>query len=279
MDTENITVYESVEDPSVGYDESTIGESAYNGADFDTDAGTTSDTGAEGTGENADAGVDDTPFKSFATEDEYREEIDRIANERINSEDNEYFKRSGQFGGVLEKLKAMYNVESDEEALSLIDDQYYDSIAESRGITRESAREMAELEQKAAAYDQYRQSQEEYRRNEERLSNIRTQVNDFKQKNPDFDMNLEIQNEQFKNYIINHNMTVEDAYYLVHRAEMEQKAMESVVSNINAKAARITENGAGNVRPMQARINPSNLKDSDIDDILRRVANGERIEF
>ena len=221
----------------------------------------------------------DAPFKSFATESEYQSEIDRLTAERMNSEENEYFRRAGQYNGVIDKLKTMFGVDNEEEALRMVEEQYYDTIAQSRGIDRESAKQIYELEQKAAELDSIKRTQEMYQQNRARINATMRQAMEFKQKNPDFDMNAEIHNEQFKNYIIKNNMTVEDAYYLTHRAEMEQKAMDSVVSNINARNARIVENGAGNVHPAQARINPNNLKDSDIDNILQRVANGERIEL
>ena len=221
----------------------------------------------------------DAPFKSFATESEYQSEIDRLTAERMNSEENEYFRRAGQYNGVIDKLKTMFGVDNEEEALRMVEEQYYDTIAQSRGIDRESAKQIYELEQKAAELDSIKRTQEMYQQNRARINATMRQAMEFKQKNPDFDMNAEIHNEQFKNYIIKNNMTVEDAYYLTHRAEMEQKAMDSVVSNINARNARIVENGAGNVHPAQARINPNNLKDSDIDNILQRVANGEKIEL
>lgn len=221
----------------------------------------------------------DAPFKSFATESEYQSEINRLTAERMNSEENEYFRRAGQYNGVIDKLKTMFGVDNEEEALRMVEEQYYDTIAQSRGIDRESAKQIYELEQKAAELDSIKRTQEMYQQNRARINATMRQAMEFKQKNPDFDMNAEIHNEQFKNYIIKNNMTVEDAYYLTHRAEMEQKAMDSVVSNINARNARIVENGAGNVHPAQARINPNNLKDSDIDNILQRVANGERIEL
>lgn len=263
---------------SLGYTDNDRFESSVNGV------------GAENAGEFEDVDNDteliggaeeenDTPFKSFATEREYQSEINRLTSERINSDENEYFRRAGQYNGVIDKLKTMFGVDNEEEALRMVEEQYYDTIAQSRGIDRESAKQIYELEQKAAELDNIKRTQEIYQQSRARINDTMRQAMEFKKKNPDFDMNTEIHNEQFKNYIIKNNMTVEDAYYLTHRAEMEQKAMDSVVSNINARNSRITENGAGNVHPAQARINPNNLKDSDIDNILQRVANGERIEL
>lgn len=278
---ENGTVEETTDygiGDSLGYTDNDRFESSVNGV------------GAENAGEFEDVDNDteliggaeeenDTPFKSFATEREYQSEINRLTAERMNSDENEYFRRAGQYNGVIDKLKTMFGVDNEEEALRMVEEQYYDTIAQSRGIDRESAKQIYELEQKAAELDNIKRTQEIYQQSRARINDTMRQAMEFKKKNPDFDMNTEIHNEQFKNYIIKNNMTVEDAYYLTHRAEMEQKAMDSVVSNINARNSRITENGAGNVHPAQARINPNNLKDSDIDNILQRVANGERIEL
>lgn len=120
---------------------------------------------------------------------------------------------------------------------------------------------------------------EEYinRRNAE----IDAQVQEFMRKNPGFDMRREIQNPQFCNYVWGNGLSVEDAYYLVHRndkEDMNSYDMNRSQSRIPEK--RISENGTGRSGGSGiVKKNPKDLSDEEIDEIVRRVRDGEKISF
>lgn len=116
---------------------------------------------------------------------------------------------------------------------------------------------------------------EEYinRRNAE----IDSQVKEFTRKNPQFDMRREIQNPVFCNYVWGNGLSVEDAYYLVHRNENSAAATNKAEAE---PQKRISENGTGrSVGSGIVKKNPKDLSDDEIDEIVKRVRDGEMISF
>lgn len=112
-----------------------------------------------------------------------------------------------------------------------------------------------------------------------RVNEIEEQRKAFMSQNPDFDIRIEMENPDFKKYLIINGLSVEEAYFLAHREEI----MENYAGNSMSKAAlrrnRIYENGAGKNSPAVVRKNPKDLSDKEIDSIIERVNNGEKISF
>ena len=114
---------------------------------------------------------------------------------------------------------------------------------------------------------------------ERRIDEIEAQRAAFAAKNPDFDMKAEMQNPDFVNYVWGNNLTVEDAYFLVHRDEILEQVRAEAIEEFNARSNRIPENGAAKNRPAIAEKNPKDLTDKEIDAIIERARNGEKITF
>lgn len=111
-----------------------------------------------------------------------------------------------------------------------------------------------------------------------RIAEIDAQVRDFSRKNPDFDMRREMQNPAFCNYVWVNGLSVEDAYYLVHREDNSEpyKKPDTPI----AAQRRIFENGTGRTAGSgMVKKNPKDLSDDEVDDIVKRVRNGEKISF
>lgn len=111
------------------------------------------------------------------------------------------------------------------------------------------------------------------------LEEIEAQRREFMRKNPDFDMKSEMQNPQFVAYVWKNKLSVEDAYFLVHRDEVIEKAVAEALGRIEARRGRIAENGAGKNSPASVKKNPKEMSDKEIDSIIERVRNGEKISF
>ncbi len=116
-------------------------------------------------------------------------------------------------------------------------------------------------------------------RMEQRVDEIEKQRMEFSRKNPDFDMREELKNPQFVEYIWVKGLTVEEAYFLVHREELMEKAREEALAELSQRKERIQENGAGKNHPAIAKKNPKDLSDKEIDDIIERVRRGEKVSF
>lgn len=114
---------------------------------------------------------------------------------------------------------------------------------------------------------------------EQRIEEIEKQRLAFSRKNPGFDMKAEMQNPDFVNYVWGKGLTVEEAYFLVHREELLEKTRAEALEELSSRKERILENGAGKNRPAIAKKNPKDLSDKEVDAIIERVRNGEKITF
>lgn len=146
-----------------------------------------------------------------------------------------------------------------------------------------------------------------------RNNEIRMQAEAFKMVNPAFNMAAEMRNPQFCKYIWVNGLTVEEAYYLTHRNKYAGAAPfggqypqfptgANPYSSMSGQAPRpypgmngaypqypqqngsgyperIQENGIGKTTPGTVKKNPGELTDEEVDDIIRRVKNGEKISF
>lgn len=114
---------------------------------------------------------------------------------------------------------------------------------------------------------------------DKRNAEIEAQRQAFAAKNPDFDMQSEMKNPAFINYIWGNGLSIEDAYFLIHREEILENARNEATKALLTRQSRVPENGAAKNRPAIAKKNPSNLSDKEIDAIIERAKNGETITF
>lgn len=114
---------------------------------------------------------------------------------------------------------------------------------------------------------------------EARIAEIEAQRQAFTRKMPDFDMKSEMENPAFVNYVWGNNLSVEDAYFLVHRQELLEQARTEGMEALLARKARVPENGTAKNRPAIAKKNPKDLSDKEVDAIIERARNGEKITF
>lgn len=112
------------------------------------------------------------------------------------------------------------------------------------------------------------------------------QGEELKKTYPDFDLAVEVQDERFMN-LIQSNWSVADAYEAIHAKELitrgigtaAEKAQKNVVDNIRSRGMRPAENGTGNKPGVIIKKDPSQFDAKDLEEIRRRVANGEKIVF
>ena len=132
------------------------------------------------------------------------------------------------------------------------DDAYYEDLALEKGITLETAKRIDQQER-----DQARQQREEARTLEQqKLQNhfmrLEQQSDALKKVFPNFDLRTELKNPRFAAMTSpNMGMSVEDAYYAVHRREIEaaqsqviaQRTAQQISNAIQAGSRRPDENG------------------------------------
>lgn len=219
-----------------------------------------------------------TIYKSFETQQDYQAEIDRIIGQRLG-DTRELKNRAAEYDRLSGQLQELFGTDDVKAAMDIFTQQYAEAMAAQQGTTPEAFLEHQELVSKARQLEQLQQQQTQQMQRQQRMSQIDGQVNAFKEKNPEFDMGKEVENTEFCRMIWEQGLSVEDAYYLTHKDALFKQAQTAVVNNIAANQTRIPENGAGKVQPTVNKINPDKLTFSDIDSILERVSNGEKIQF
>lgn len=112
-----------------------------------------------------------------------------------------------------------------------------------------------------------------------RAEELENQRRDFMRKRPDFDLEAEMQNPDFAKYVLAMGLSIEDAFYLVHRDEIIQEEIQTALNRLAVRRDRISENGAGKNSPAVVKKNPKDMSDKEIDAIIERVRNGEKISF
>lgn len=112
-----------------------------------------------------------------------------------------------------------------------------------------------------------------------RADEINNQSLAFAAKNPGFDMKAEITNPKFVEYVFKNGLSIEDAYFLVHREDLIRDEVMKAMNRAAMRRDRIQENGTGKNSPASVKKNPKDMSDKEIDEIIERVRNGEKISF
>lgn len=127
----------------------------------------------------------------------------------------------------------------------------------------------------------------ESRKKAERLHSLwKQQEEEARSFYPGLSVEQELKNPRFVKLITN-NVDIRTAYEVTHRDEIIPAAMQfaaqAVEQNLSRKIAagglRPPENGTGSRAAATVRSDVSKLSKADIDEVIRRVANGERVSF
>ena len=167
------------------------------------------------------------------------------------------------------------------------DDSLYQAGAERAGLDVEQYKQNLKLQ---ADSDRLHQIEESYRQEQERQARFEAwevDAEELQQAFPAFDLGMEIQtNEQFAQ-LLNNGVDVKTAFHVAHYEELnngmnayaQRTATQQVVNNIAQRAARPMEGALNHAPAIQRKSDPSSLSNEDLDEINRRVANGEIISF
>lgn len=193
---------------------------------------------------------------------------------------------------MLNKLAQQYHVQPGEDggmdyaALSeavLSDDRFYEDRAAELGVSTEIARKLDQaeaLEQQLAAQAR---SQEQQRQIAEHLDILRSQEAAMREKFPGFDLRAELQNPAFVRMTQpGSGLSVEDAYYAIHRAEIEKARAEQIrqqtAKAVAANRNRPNEGGAkGGSVGQGVSVDWRNATKEQREALKRRIRSGEHI--
>jgi len=189
---------------------------------------------------------------------------------------------------ILDKLMARYGVNDVaklDKALTE-DTEYWEKVADERGMTLEQYQEMQKIEQENIELKAFRQREEGRAQIQQQVEAWSKEAEAVKKLYPSFDIRAELQNKQF-NDMLKVGIPMEHAYRILHFEELTNDAVRIAVQTADAqaqarikqKASRPSENGTSSQSAAIVKDNVANLTREERAEIARRVARGEIIRF
>lgn len=189
---------------------------------------------------------------------------------------------------ILDKLMARYGVKDVAELDKALteDTEYWERVAEERGMTYEQYQLMQKIELENAELKAFRQRQLGQQQAQQQIDNWYSQAEKVKELYPSFDFKTEAQNPDFLAMLKSGN-TVEHAYKILHFDELTENAARVAAQTADAqaqarikqKASRPSENGTSSQSAAIVRNDVSSLTRKERAEIARRVQRGEKIVF
>lgn len=219
---------------------------------------------------------------------EYDARVQETVQKRLKSS-KETVDRYNSLMPTLELLASKYGVDaSDINALNEAiqqDDAYYEDEAIDRGLTVAQLKEIKAMERENAALKQQMQERESKANADRLYASWMSQAEQITQVYPGFDLNAEVQNPSFVQ-LLRSNVDMKTAYEVIHKDEIIPAAMQFTAQRVEQKLAnsiaangrRPAENGRGSSTAV-VKSDVSQLSKADRQEIIRRVARGEKITF
>lgn len=157
---------------------------------------------------------------------------------------------------ALEVLARKHNLDPkniDYEALNNAinnDDGFYEERAVELGVSVETAKKIDQQERDTARQQREQQRTLEQQKIQQHIQRLEQQGNDLKKVFPKFDLREELKNPAFARMTApNIGISVEDAYYAVHRNELQTAAMQVAAQKTAQKLSNAIQ--AGGKRPVE----------------------------
>lgn len=192
---------------------------------------------------------------------------------------------------TLEMLAKKYGIKdaSDIDALNKAieeDDAYYEEEALEKGIPVEQLKQIRKMEKENAELKRQMQEEEAQKKASQLYSAWLNQAEQTKGVYPSFDLQAEMQNPRFVE-LLKSNVDVRTAYEVLHKDEIIPAAMQftaktveqKLANKIIANGARPSENGNSAQSASRTKSDVSQLSNADMDEVIRRARQGERITF
>ena len=191
---------------------------------------------------------------------------------------------------TLEMLAKKYGVDaSDIKALNKAieeDDSYYEEEAMEKGISVEQLKAVKKMERENTELKRQMSERNSRERAERDVAEWMKQAEEAKRSFPNLDLGEELKNPQFI-ALLKSGVGVETAYFAMHHRELVPQAMQytakaveqKLTNKVIANGARPTENGIKSQSSVIVKSDVSQLSKADREEIIRRVARGEKIKF
>jgi hypothetical protein len=166
------------------------------------------------------------------------------------------------------------------------DNEYWERVAEEKGMTVEQYHAMQKLEQESAELRALKERERGQEQAKQQLANWYMEADKVKEIYPSFDFKKEAQNSEFIS-LLRHGNTVEHAYKILHFDELTQNAARVAAqtadaqaqARIKSKASRPSENGTSSKSAVIVKNDVSSLTRKERAEIAKRVQWGDTIRF
>lgn len=221
---------------------------------------------------------------------EYNKEIQNLIRARLK-ESGASREAMEAMGPALELLAKSYGLDAkqmDYKALSakIVDDnKFYEEKAMELGTSVETVKKMEQQEAELARFRQQQAQTLEVQKINQHFAKLEQQSAALKERFPGFDLRKELQNPVFARMTTpDSGLTVEDAYFAVHRAEIQnaqaqvvaQQTAKQMANSIKANAARPDESGSQQ-GSSKVTFDYSKASRAQREELKRRIRSGERI--
>lgn len=222
---------------------------------------------AEETADNEASG--NTPYKTFATPDEYNAAMEQYAQSRYGDE----LSRGKEAMDLRERLSGLagdYYDDGEEDPIGRLMGDLESQTAQRRGQSPDEYRQATADRRDAEAYRAQQQAQQTAAdETQSIIDRWNMEAERLKQNVPDFDLNTAMENEEFRNMVV-HGASIDGAYYAVKYNEIKnaapaQQTREPIMQNARTAGAR----PGNSVNEMMA------LDDNQFRKRLKRIMNGE----
>ncbi len=258
-----------------------------NATETKTDAGSTDEGGAVITSNAQEARRAEYQKLIGDYKDLYEADTQKIINRRFK-ELKTLQQKNDEAKPIMEMLMGRYGVEDAktlQEALES-DEDYWQQAAYEAGMDVPQYMEFNRLKRENKAFVEAQAEREGREKANKQLAEWNIQAEAVKQKFPNFDLEKEIQNEDFVRLLGNH-IPIEHAYKILHFDELmndqitktQASAESRVVENIRANGSRPIEAGLNSQNAISSHIDVSKLNKKQRAEIAKRAARGESITF
>ena len=221
--------------------------------------------------------------------DLYDAKLQDIIRRRLKGQ-NETVEKFNSLSPTIELLAKKYGVDaSDIDGLNKAiqeDDAYFEEEAMQRGIPVQQLKEIRRMERENADLKRQMQEQQTKENASKLYSAWMQQAEDAKKVYPSFSLEAEMQNPEFTK-LLRSNVDVRTAYEVLHKDEIIPAAMQFTAKTVEQKltnkiiagGSRPAENGMNSQSAAVVKSDVSQLSKADRQEIIRRVARGEKIRF
>ena len=222
---------------------------------------------------------------------EYNKQMQAVVQSRLRSAKDAEEKLS-KLTPALEVLARANNLDPtniDYDALAKAinnDESFYEQKALEMGVSVETARKMDQQERDTARQERENARTLEQQKIEQHIVKLQQQGEAMKKVFPNFDLRTELQNPVFARMTSpNVGLSVEDAYYAVHRNDIQsaamqvtaQKVAQKISNDIQAGNRRPNENGTSGQAPSVTTFDYRSMSPEQRRALKDRIYSGEKI--